>query len=148
MYTAQYSTSIMLPHTLCVSKDTMKTWRFMYWLIRLSWPSLTLGINFHEVLPGERKFDLLTTLLWYWNLQLLYRWLVFILQIDSIMSTRLHHENDTSMRLKFEFLIHLIGCHRTNCLIMLCFTLCLPYSAIFMILILKSHAEAFLSKGQ
>jgi len=101
-----------------------------------------------QVLPGERKFDLLTALLWYWNLQLLYRWLVFILQIDSIMSTRLHHENDTSMRLKFEFLIQLIGCHRTNCLIMLCFTLCLPYSAIFMILILKSHAEAFLSKGQ
>lgn len=36
-------------------------------------------------------------------------WLIFTLQIDSVMSTRLANENDASRRLKSEFLIQFDG---------------------------------------
>jgi hypothetical protein len=36
-------------------------------------------------------------------------WLFFTLQIDSVMSTRLANENDSSRRLKSEFLIQFDG---------------------------------------
>ena len=77
----------------CVSIDLMKVCRFMYWLIRLSWESLTFCIYFHvptllvsslimQVLPWESKYDLFTTLLLYSSMRLLIvGWVLFCILI-------------------------------------------------------------------